>query len=98
MQINITLNDRDREFEVDFEVDWDNDGIGHFECWGHTGFDEGNNYISDVTVTEILLNHDMRSRKICWDKLNKAARKKILDYIVCNTPEPEPAFEEPEFD
>ena len=44
--------------DVDFDVEWENDGIGSYEYWGAKGFDKGHDYatLSDfgATITEHL--------------------------------------------
>lgn len=41
---------------VEFDVEWDNDGIGSYEYWGAKGFDAGHDYavVSDYTVSDLI--------------------------------------------
>lgn len=41
---------------VEFEIEWDNDGIGAYEYWGAKGFDAGHDYavVSDYEVTDLI--------------------------------------------
>ena len=40
---------------VDFDVEWENDGIGSYEYWGAKGFDAGHDYavVSDYSVADL---------------------------------------------
>lgn len=42
--------------EVEYEVEWENDGIGAYEYWGAKGFDKGNTYavVSDYWVSDLV--------------------------------------------
>ena len=55
---NIEVEGRYFSADVDFDVEWDNDGIGSYEYWGAKGFDKGHDYavLGDyaATITEHL--------------------------------------------
>lgn len=55
---NIEVDGRFFSAETDFEVEWENDGIGSYEYLGAKGFDKGTTYavLEDfaVTITEHL--------------------------------------------
>lgn len=40
---------------VEFDVEWDNDGIGSYEYWGAKCYDAGNDYavVSDYSVSDL---------------------------------------------
>jgi hypothetical protein len=40
---------------VDYDVEWENDGIGSYEYWGAKGFDAGHDYavVSDYSVSDL---------------------------------------------
>lgn len=41
--------------EVDYDVEWENDGIGHYEYWGSKEYDAGHDYavVTDYTVSDL---------------------------------------------
>lgn len=41
---------------VNYEVEWENDGIGHYEYWGSKEFDAGHDYavVSDYEVSDLI--------------------------------------------
>lgn len=41
-----------KEFDVEFTADWQNDGIGAWECHGK-GFDKGTDYLEQITKWDI---------------------------------------------
>jgi hypothetical protein len=40
---------------VEYDVEWENDGIGSYEYWGAKGFDAGHDYavVSDYSVADL---------------------------------------------
>ena len=57
---------------IELSTSVDNDGIGHYECWGFCGNDKGTDYI--------LLEHD--PIKIEISNREKDDRKNFLEYIM----------------
>lgn len=41
---------------VDYEVEWENDGIGSYEYWGSKEFDAGTDYavVSDYSINDLI--------------------------------------------
>jgi hypothetical protein len=41
---------------VEYDVEWENDGIGSYEYWGAKGFDAGQDYavVSDYAVSDLI--------------------------------------------
>lgn len=60
-----------KEFEVEFSANWENDGIGAWDCHGK-GYDKGHDYLSQVTNWKIL------------DDVTKEEKAAIEDYIDKN--------------
>lgn len=54
----------EHELEVEFDYSVGNDGIGPYEYWGCKGYDEGTDYIEDVTITgiEIVCNFPRKDK------------------------------------
>lgn len=48
-------NGNEHRLDVEFEYTVNNNGIGSYEYWGHMEYDEGTDYVDDVTLTDVYL-------------------------------------------
>lgn len=80
---------------VNFEIEWENDGIGAYEYWGSRGFDAGNDYavVSDYDVVELIEHlEDGTTVSISEsDPIFKEVSKAISDNVdsACENIEPD---------
>jgi len=71
-----------KEFEIEFSANWQNDGIGAWECHGK-GFDKGVDYLEQLNDWKIL--DDVTSEeKVAIEKYIDKHEDEILEQMASN--------------
>ena len=86
---NIEVEGRFFSAEVDFDVEWDNDGIGSYEYWGAKCFDKGHDYavLDDYSadITEHLADGtevDIPESDPIFKSVNECVSTKLEKHIA----------------
>lgn len=91
------------EITVTLSYIWENDGIGHYEYWGSTGFDHGTDYVTiedysyDQTgmTDEEIATIDSTIESLLEEWANSIAEESVDDCDDDYEPEPDYYYEEP---